>query len=404
MRDCAYTKYIWDVFVHDEGTDSTNPNSPRLTLLGFSAFDKATDACLYNWNSSTDMGVLSMGKVFAPSLVLDLQPTMILPNGKTVPNIEIRVRTAPIADPLDSLSCLWHKKLHKLIEKFEALYAGLDENIDCGVVDAMLDEKISCFACDPSEFVRYLNPSKAVRAAAKNMRVPGSVYYTAMQQDGLGHTKDSNTRVSTPDSFFSRGWGAANVARLTTPSRKFRSAQVLNPQKSPIYLQKDPIHLQKSPMHYRNDHLFRNMRIISASSLSCQCICMSVRLSVCESVFCVCLCLYICVSACLHVRVSACVSLSHESCLIRMSHVPVQHRRSCAVPSLSHMCVSCCTHIYTLMSHMSHVYLILESRFSIIHSCRNHIHVCIRELIRLYTFIYICIYTGAGERGDRRRP
>jgi len=308
MRDCAYAKYIWDVFVHDEGTDSTNSNSPRLTLLGFSAFDKATDACLYNWNSSTDMGVLSMGKVFAPSLVLDLQPTMILPNGKTVPNIEIRVRTAPIADPLNSLSCLWHKKLRKLIEKFEALYAGLDENINRDVVEGMLDEKISCFACDPSEFVQYLTPSKAVRAAAKNMRVPGSVYYKAMQQNGLGHTEDSNTRVSTPDSFFSRGWGSANVARLTTPSRKFRSAQVLNLQKSPIHVQKDRIHLQKSPMHYRNDNLFRNIRIISASSLSCQCICMSVRLSVCESVFCVCLCLYICVSAC--PRVCVCLSIA----------------------------------------------------------------------------------------------
>jgi len=43
---------------------------------------QVTDACMYDWKLSKDMGILTMGRLFAPSNDRNLQPKITLPNGQ----------------------------------------------------------------------------------------------------------------------------------------------------------------------------------------------------------------------------------------------------------------------------------------------------------------------------------
>jgi hypothetical protein len=160
MRDEAYTRYVFDVFVHLP--KDANGSTPYVKLLGFSAFDKSTDAGLYKWGVNRDLGILTMGKVFPPSNIPELQPNIALANGQVVPNVDIRVRSEPIQDPLYCVSSLWKKKLRKLIEKLEAEYEGREQKED---MEPVLQEKVSMISCNPSELLNYFIPSKTARGA-----------------------------------------------------------------------------------------------------------------------------------------------------------------------------------------------------------------------------------------------
>jgi len=100
MRDLAYTKYIFDVYLHEAPAESGSnvpPNtssSLRIFILGFKPFDIVTHACLYSWRDSKDLGILQMGRLFPPG---GIEPDMItLPSGKQASNVDIRVRSEPL--------------------------------------------------------------------------------------------------------------------------------------------------------------------------------------------------------------------------------------------------------------------------------------------------------------------
>ena len=102
-------------------------------------------------------------------------------------------------------------QITKLMDQLEAEYQGRHHSEEIRV--ERLDEAVSFSSCNPSEFVKFLSPAKAARSAARSLRLPGSKYI---------RSNLPKTRLSTPDSFFSTGWGAANMARLGTPSRATR--------------------------------------------------------------------------------------------------------------------------------------------------------------------------------------
>ena len=160
MRDKAYMKYVFDVFVHVPKATSIYDQASlptRVSLLGFSPFAHVTDACLYSWSVNNDTGILTMGRVFPPSSDPQRQPTLILPSGQVVPNVDIRVRDKPVQEPLRSLPSVWQKRARKLIEKLQA-EAKNDGRVHEEKVEAHIEGKVS-FTCNPAGIIQFLSPS-----------------------------------------------------------------------------------------------------------------------------------------------------------------------------------------------------------------------------------------------------
>ena len=53
-----------------------------------------TDPCMYDWKLSNDMGILTMGRLFAPSKDRNLQPKITLPNGQVKSLVRVCIRTS----------------------------------------------------------------------------------------------------------------------------------------------------------------------------------------------------------------------------------------------------------------------------------------------------------------------
>jgi hypothetical protein len=174
MHDLSYTKYIFDVFVHTDDASQQNPHShlsvqsERITLLSFSPFDEVTDACMYDWSSGKDVGILTMGRLFAHSNDRNLQPKITLSNGQVVSNVDIRVRTEPVQDALTSLPALWRKKLGKVMDKLEAQYEG---RFNEDVVAVQNQEKVALFSCNPYSLLpKFMDPSRAMKSLKHQYR------------------------------------------------------------------------------------------------------------------------------------------------------------------------------------------------------------------------------------------